>query len=260
MKQCPIESVLLEGCIQTQERKAASMPDIIQLLSEIQQEAESASFPIDESVYLAAGLKPTQPILYAGNLNSQICFFGRDLGKDEVHASQPLIGAAGKLVRSGLYLFLTQKTPTKATDLQIILDHVLLTNTVPYKPPGNKAYSQIVKKRFRPFVERLLVCHWQGDKIITLGNEAFNWFTPYSEKGVLPEFFARSDRYSASIELTLVAQNEAGNQEKKLVTLMPLPHPSPLNQKYYSQFPHLLQERLRNVATSLTAFRETEHK
>lgn len=220
------------------------MPDIIQLLSEIQQEAERASFPIDDPVYLAAGLKPTQPILYAGNLNSQLCFFARDLGKDEVHASQPLIGAAGKLVRSGLYRAITQQTPTKSTDLRVILDHVLLTNTVPYKPPGNKAYSQAVKKRFRPFVERLLVLHWQGSKIITLGNEAFNWFTPYCEKGVLADFFQRSDRYSASIEVNIVVKDSAGNLQQKLVTLMPLPHPSPLNQKYYSQFPQLLQERL----------------
>lgn len=220
------------------------MPNITQLVSEIQQEAESATFPIDEPVYLAAGLKPTQPILYAGNLNSQLCFFARDLGKDEVYASQPLIGAAGKLVRSGLYRAIAQETPTKTTDLQVILDHVLLTNTVPYKPPGNKAYSQAVKKRFRPFIERLLVLHWQGNKIITLGNEAFNWFSPYAEKGVLQEFFKRSDRYSASIEITIVAKDNTGNLHKKPVALMPLPHPSPLNQKYYSQFPQLLQDRL----------------
>lgn len=223
------------------------MPDITQLLLEIQQEAESASFPIDESVYLAAGLKPTQPVLCAGNLNSQLCFFARDLGKDEVHARQPLIGAAGKLVRSGLYRTIAQEAPTKTSDLQVILDHVLLTNTVPYKPPGNKAYSQAVKKRFRPFIERLLVLHWQGDKIITLGNEAFNWFTPYADKGVLLEFFARSDRYCATIEVTIVAKDNTGNLHKKLVTLMPLPHPSPLNMKYYSLFPQLLEERLGKV-------------
>lgn len=223
------------------------MPNITQLVSEIQQEAESATFPIDEPVYLTAGLKPTQPILYAGNLNSQLCFFARDLGKDEVHASQPLIGAAGKLVRSGLYRAMTQEAPTKTTDLQVILDHVLLTNTVPYKPPGNKAYSQAIKKRFRPFIERLLVLHWQGTKIITLGNEAFNWFTPYSEKGVLQEFFKKSDRYSTSIEVAMIAKDNDGNLHEKLVTLMPLPHPSPLNQKYYSQFPQLLQERLTGI-------------
>jgi len=223
------------------------MLDINQLVSEIHREAESASFPIDEPVYLGAGLKPTQPILYAGNLNSQLCFFARDLGKDEVIAGQPLIGAAGKLVRSGLYQALFGKAPSKDADFPEILNHVLLTNTVPYKPPGNKAYSEAVKKRFRPFLEQLLVFYWQGDKIITLGNEAFNWFTPYSEKGVLKEFFERGDRYSASIEVTLVAKDGEGNLQKKVIKLMPLPHPSPLNQKYYAQFPQLLKERLTGV-------------
>lgn len=223
------------------------MLDIAQLVTQIQQEAESATFPIDEPVYLAAGLNPTQPILCAGNLQSQLCIFARDLGKDEVLAGQPLIGAAGKLVRSGLYRAIYNLEPTKSTDLQVVLERVLLTNTVPYKPPGNKAYSEAVKKRFRPFLERLLVFYWQGDKIITLGNEAFNWFVPYGEKGVLKEFFEKSDRYSASIEITLQAKDSEGNLHQRLLTLMPLPHPSPLNQKYYAQFPQLLQERLGGI-------------
>ena len=60
----------------------------------------------------------------------------------------------------------------------------------------------------------------------------------------MKEFFARSDRYSASIEVTLTAIDDQGKQQEKLVTLLPLPHPSPLNQKYYAQFPSLLQQRL----------------
>ena len=32
-----------------------------------------------------------------------MCVFARDLGKDEVAAGQPLIGAGGRLVRAGLY-------------------------------------------------------------------------------------------------------------------------------------------------------------
>ena len=31
-----------------------------------------------------------------------LCIVGRDLGKDEVRAGQPLIGAAGRLVRAGI--------------------------------------------------------------------------------------------------------------------------------------------------------------
>ena len=223
------------------------MTNIEQLIAEIQQEAESAEFPIDESVYLAAGITPTQPILYAGNLESKLCFFARDLGKDEVSARQPLYGAAGSLVRRGLYRAMFGKEPIDKQDLEAVLERVLFTNTVPYKPPGNKAYSEAVKKRFRPFLERLLVLHWQGDRIITLGNEAFKWFSPYAPKGVAAEFFERSDRYSATLPVTLEAKDSQGNSHQRLVKVMPLPHPSPLNQQYYAQFPQMLQQRLAEI-------------
>ena len=126
----------------------------------------------------------------------------------------------------------------------MVLDRVILTNTVPYKPPGNKAYSEAVKNRFRPFLEQFLVLHWQGDRIITLGNEAFNWFAPYAPKGELKKFFERSDRYTATTEVTLQAQDCQGVSHQRSMMLQPLPHPSPLNQKYYAQFPQLLQQRL----------------
>lgn len=223
------------------------MSNIEQLIKQIQQEAETTTFPIDEPVYHEAGLSPTQPILYAGNLESKLCFFARELGKDEVRARQPLYGAAGKMVRRGLYRNIYNKEPINNDDLETVLDRVLLTNTVPYKPPGNKAYSEPVKKRFRPFLERLLVLHWQGDRIITLGNEAFKWYYQYAAKGVLAEFFERSDRYTASIQVNLQATDLKNNQHQRLVTLMPLPHPSPLNQQYYAQFPQLLQQRLGEI-------------
>lgn len=223
--------------------------EIEQLIAQVQQEAQRETFPIDEPVYLAAGLQPTQAILYAGNLESQLCFFARDLGKDEVQARQPLYGAAGILVRRGLYRAIYREEPSQGTDLQVVLERVLLTNTVPYKPPGNKAYTEAVKKRFRPFLERLLVLHWQGDKIITLGNEAFNWFAPYGAKGALKKFFEQPDRYTASIQVTLQAQDSLGNLHQRPVTLLPLPHPSPLNQQYYAQFPQMLAQRLAEIFT-----------
>ena len=220
------------------------MSDIESLIAHIQQEAQRDEFPIDRPVYEAAGLDSTRPILYGGSLGSPLCIFARDLGKDEVYARQPLYGAAGRLVRQGLYRAIFQQEPTATTDLQVVCDRVLLSNTVPYKPPGNKAYSAAVKKRFRPFLELLLVKHWQGDRIITLGNEAFKWFTPYGKKGELTEFFKQGDRYSLSLDVTLEATDDQGMIHQKVVTLLPLPHPSPLNQKYYAQFPQMLAERL----------------
>jgi uracil-DNA glycosylase len=223
------------------------MSEIETLIAQIKQEAERAPFPLDTSVYQAAGKEPTQPILYGGNLKSNICFFGRDLGRDEVHAGQPLIGAAGTLVREGFFWAMHHRKAKDKQELQTVCDRVLLANTVPYKPPGNKAYSTEVKKRFRPFIERLLVLHWQGNQIITLGTEAFKWFTPYGARGELTKFFQRSDRYRAKISVFLIAQDKLGRQYQRQVTLLPLPHPSPLNQQYYAKFPQMLQQRLNEV-------------
>jgi uracil-DNA glycosylase len=232
--------------------EATAMSTIDQLIAQIYAEAQREFFPIDEPVYRDASLDPKMPILYAGNLQSQLCFFARDLGKDEVIAGQPLYGAAGRLVRQGLYRAIYAVEPKEQKDLQSVLEHVILTNTVPYKPPGNKAYSEAVKKRFRPFLEKLLVLHWQGSQIITLGNEAFKWFSPYAPKGIVAKFFEKSDaqgassasRYTASLPITLYATDDQGKRHERPVTLLPLPHPSPLNQQYYAQFPQLLEQRL----------------
>ena len=223
------------------------MSDIASLINDIQTEAQREEFPIDIPVYKSANLDPTYPILYAGNLGSPLCFFGRDLGKDEVHARQPLIGAAGTLVRQGFYQVIHQKKTSNPEELQTVCDRILLTNTVPYKPPGNKAYPVKVKKRFRPYIERLLVIHWQGNQIITLGTEAFKWYAPYGKKGELDDFFRKSDRFEAKLTLPVTATDEIGNTISKSITLLPLPHPSPLNQKYYSAFPQMLQQRLTQV-------------
>jgi uracil-DNA glycosylase len=224
-----------------------SMSDLENLIAQIRQEAEQETFPLDVPVYQTAKKEPTQPILYAGNLKSNICFFGRDLGRDEVYAEQPLIGAAGTLVREGFYWAMHHQKAKGKIDLQTVCDRVLLTNTVPYKPPGNLAYSTEVKERFRPFIERLLVIHWQGSQIITLGTEAFKWFTPYRAKGEVTKFFQRSDRYTAGLPVTLHAVDGEGIQYQRQVTLLPLPHPSPLNQQYYAKFPQMLQHRLNEV-------------
>jgi uracil-DNA glycosylase len=221
----------------------SSLENLIEL---IQQEAEKEPFPIDLPIYQSAGWQPTKPILYAGNLKSQLCFFGRDLGRDEIYARQPLYGAAGTLVRKGFYQVLHGKETNNKKELETVCTRLLLTNTVPYKPPGNKAYSVEVKKRFRPFVEQLLVLHWQGKHIITLGNEAFEWFTPYGRDDELTRFFKKSDRYNNQIEVILSATDNERRSRQKKVTLMPLPHPSPLNQRYYALFPQLLRERLNN--------------
>ena len=225
------------------------MSDIENLISQVQQEAEREDFPIDVPVYKAAGLEPTKPILYAGNLQSPLCFFGRDLGKDEVHARQPLIGASGTMVRQGFYYAIHKaKAPSRPDLDNTTIERVLLTNTVPYKPPGNKAYLMKVKKRFRPFLERLFVFHWQGDRIITLGTEAFKWFAPYGAKGEVNDFYADKDnRFESQLTVNITATDDSGMTHTKAILLLPLPHPSPLNQTYYAVFPKMLQKRLSQV-------------
>ena len=218
------------------------------LIASVYEEAKREDFPIDEKVYKSAGRDPLEPTLFFGDLHSKVCFFARDLGKDEVHAKQPLYGAAGRLVRNGIHVAINGESTSDKDKLEAAAKKVLLTNTVPYKPPGNKAYSAAVKKRFRPFLEELLLEHWQGDYIITLGNEAFKWFNTYATKKIADEFFRREDRYAAELEITIAPK---GSDKQKKVVLAPLPHPSPLNQKYYHIFPDLLQQRLQKVKDSL---------
>ncbi|MEL7418465.1 MAG: uracil-DNA glycosylase family protein [Cyanobacteria bacterium J06555_3] len=224
------------------------MSDIATLISQVQQEAQREEFPLDIPIYEEAGIEPTKPILYAGNLHSPLCFFGRDLGKDEVHARQPLIGASGTMVRQGFYYAVhNDKAPNRQALDNTTIERVLLTNTVPYKPPGNKAYLMKVKKRFRPFLEQLFVLHWQGNQIITLGTEAFKWFAPYGSKGEVNDFYSSSDRFENQLTVNISATDETGMSQTKAIVLLPLPHPSPLNQKYYAAFPKMLQKRLSQV-------------
>lgn len=220
------------------------MNDYEILLRRICEEAERQEFPIDISVYKSAGKIPTEAILSSGKFNTQICFFGRDLGRDEVIQGQPLIGASGMLVRKEFYRTLYSREIVTKDDVQSICRRALLTNTVPYKPPGNKAYSHKVKERFRPFIEQLLVVHWQGNQIITLGTEAFKWFSPYCEAEKIEEFWKRPDRYELKFTVILKATDFHGKHYERKVHLLPLPHPSPLNKQYYARFPQMLRKRL----------------
>jgi uracil-DNA glycosylase len=219
------------------------MPDLQQLLKEIEAEARRAPFPIDVPVYEQVGRDPYVPVAYAGDLKARICSFGRDPGRDEIRYAQPQIGAAGKLVRQGV-LQAAGEAPQKSDPrLEAALKRVFLSNTVPYKPPGNKAYPDSVKERFRPYIERLLGFHWCGDAVITLGTEAFEWFAKYGESGAAAAFWKREDKYEAEFPCVLTA-SEGEDSVKRALTICPLPHPSPLNQRWVGLFPGLLQKRL----------------
>ena len=221
------------------------------LISEIRREAERAAFPIDEPVYQRSGRDPKDPILFAGSLDAPLCIVGRDLGKDEVNAGQPLIGAAGRLVREGiLKAFEAPEASRDPAPGQPPLDHALkyavLTNTVPYKPPGNKAYPEGVRRRFRPFLERLLTRYWKGDQLITLGTEAFRWFEPYAEPGDIEAFGGSEARFQNAFQCRIPSADGPA-AIGKVVVVYPLPHPSPLNQRWYSRFPEMLGGQLGEI-------------
>jgi uracil-DNA glycosylase len=226
---------------------------VSELIEAVRHEAERAEFPIDAAVYEQSERDPKTPILFAGSLDAPLCVVGRDLGKDEVRAGQPLIGAAGRLVRSGIAGVWDQGDSrddiqaAKKSASETALRHVLLTNLVPYKPPGNKAYPAAIRQRFRPFLERLLVAHWIGRHLITLGSEAFHWFEPYAESAAFQSLGASDARFEA----VFPCQLPSGAASDKIILVYPLPHPSPLNRRWYSQFPAMLGRRLAEVRSSL---------
>jgi uracil-DNA glycosylase len=214
------------------------------LNSAIRAVAETIEMSIDRETYDRAGRDPFEPILFAGSLSSPVAFFARDLGRDEVLEGQPLIGGAGRRVRMALYKRTVGSEPSAANNmLNEALTNVLLTNTVPYKPVGNKAYPAAVRKHFRPYVEALLACYWSGNRIITLGREAFFWFESYAGKEAISEHWGREDRFGSEIECSLSGQF-GGRTVNKNIIVAPLPHPSPLNAAYLRKFPELLEKRL----------------
>jgi len=223
---------------------------IVDLIAAVKREAERIDFPIDLAVYDRAGRDSRSPILCAGSLDASTCVVGRDLGKDEVHAGQPLIGAAGRMVRQGIARAwcagdsAPEHAGASGVDHEELLRHVLLTNTVPFKPPGNIAYHRDVRHRFRPFLERLLTVHWTGHRVITLGTEAFLWFEPYGDPA---EFAARKhadSRFDAVFSCRLPREPSHARSAQKEIQVYPLPHPSPLNRRWYSRFPEMLARRL----------------
>lgn len=211
-------------------------------------------WPIDRDAYAAAARDWCRPILLAGRLDAPLCVLGRDLGREEVLLGEPLVGAAGRRLRRALHSCLLGTEPDKEDRyVRRVLSHVLLANIVPYKPVGNSPFAREVREAVRPAVEFLLACAWKGRVILTLGAEAFHWFEPYCPPGTVRQFWSRADRFQALLECSLAAHC-AGVQKVKPVTIAPLPHPSPLNRRFYEEFEHLLAarwEQAKGMAASL---------
>ena len=201
---------------------------------------------IDVEVYQRFERDPLEPIIGLGKPNQSIGFFGRDPGRDEVRHGEPFIGTGGQLVRKALYEHLYDEKMPDFEASRAVGEHFFWINTVPYKPVGNKAWSMKVKRHFHGLMNDVLISRWEGRTLITLGREAFLWFgigRSKEERTRLEAFWKREDRFESSIEVTL----EDDRGEAQTFQLYPLPHPSPLNQTWYSRFPGLLKQRLEQL-------------
>ena len=204
-------------------------------------EAQKGEMNTDFEVYRQYELDPTEPILLgSGSLSARVGLFGRDPGRTEVELREPFIGKGGQHIRTGLHRALHG---VDCPDLDASIEvgkRIFWGYTVPYKPLGNKAWSMGVKRRFAPIVEQLLVDYWEGDQLLTCGRVAFFWFGIADKglKGALETHWARPDRFESSLTIALGGKD---------ITLHPLPHPSPLNARWYKLFPELIDRRLEQL-------------
>ena len=201
-------------------------------------EARRGGMDIDVDAYRSAGRNPHDPVLLgSGSCASSFGFFGRDPGRTEAQTGEPFVGKGGQLIRGALFrLGGGAGQPSLEASIEAGRN-VFWANTVPFKPVGNKAWSMPVKRRFAPLIAHVLTACWTGTHLITLGNEAFFWFS-IAEPNLKPElvsFWSRADRYEARLDISFLGKN---------LSLYPLPHPSPRNATWFRRFPELLDRRL----------------
>ena len=165
----------------------------LQRLAELaRKEATRGDMAIDIDAYQRADRDPLAPLIGGGALEAAVGFFGRDPGRDEITHMEPLIGAAETARPRGRPPQLYGGDPPNFEASRALAQRVFFSNTVPYKPLGNKAWSMAVKRRFRAVIASYLVDHWRGRELITLGNVAFHWFgidQAREERARLKSFF-----------------------------------------------------------------------
>jgi uracil-DNA glycosylase len=200
---------------------------------------------LDKPVYEAFGRDPLAPILGLGPPKAPVCVFGRDPGRNEVEAGKPFVGAAGRGLRDALARH--ARTSHERVDDRFDDDGlpVFWLNTVPYKRVANKAWPVSVIRAFQPLIRDTLLGHWQGEHVLTLGTQAFEWFMPGqppAEQRRMTDFWSGKHRYDDTLRVHL-----ANEREGRWLTLYPLPHPSPANAVWRERFPRLLERRLESI-------------
>lgn len=209
------------------------------LLAEIEREARRAPFDVCLDTYRAAGRDPVVPILCKGSLDAPFCALGRELGRDEVLQGEPLIGMGGRRFRRAFHDAALAATrgpaPKDERRFEAVLDHVLLTNLVPYRPVDNEAYDRPTLARFRPFIERLLGSLWTGTTILALGETSLRWLAPYAADGAVDALWADPARRFTDTLPAVIGG--------RAVTIAPVPHPSPLS-PFKKEFPEIVRRRV----------------
>lgn len=196
---------------------------------------------IDVEVYAEAGLDPLTPVIGLGDRRCRLGVLGRDPGRQEILHGQPFVGAGGQKVRRALYRALHgAELPDFAASLAVGA-HVFWCNTVPYKPIGNKAWPEKVRRAFRPWMADALVHDWDGRDVLCFGKDALLWFADdKAERQRLTAWWSAPEAFHTSTTAQLSAQDGTA----ATFTLHALPHPSPLNAAWAQAFPGLLDATL----------------
>ncbi len=207
---------------------------------------------LDRSAYAAVGKDSSVPVMGLGLPTATLCIMGRDPGRAEIAAGAPFMGPSGRVLRR----MLTAQTPARSTDgksagCNTPPASLFWLNTVPYKPIANRAWPLTVQRLFQPLIRDIMLSQWRGDRVITLGNQAFHWFgigQPPGEQARMDTYWSGDRRYLDPVRILV-----ANAKRRRWLTLYPLPHPSPANAVWRERFPALLQRHLDALASDREA-------
>jgi uracil-DNA glycosylase len=199
---------------------------------------------VDLAVYAAAGLDPVEPVVGEGDRRCRVAIIGRDPGRNEILERLPFIGVGGAKVRRGLFRALYGAESAGHADLVLAGRHAFWLNTVPYKPIGNAAWPEPVRRAFQPALTDLLVHGWDGEDVLAFGKEALFWFArDVASKAALEAHWSSPDGFSRALELDLRAPDGVARR----LRVHPLPHPSPLNARWAPHVARLIDEALARI-------------
>lgn len=182
-----------------------------------------------------------RPVLPQGPSDAAICLVGRDPGEKEAQCGLPFIGASGRQLRDCLLKVYAPSVVPTEQDRREVGKQFFWFNTVPFKPKDNKVWSQQVRVACHPMLLQLVQAQWEGREVLTLGKEAFFWFSigqPREIRRHLRNFWNQGEiKYEQTIEVPLAGST-------RIVRLHPTPHPSPRNARWHQRFPELFERRL----------------